>query len=78
MRSLPGLYQQLVSAINQDLPYVANVYVTEYPDPTHDAAGGFCDMQPFPDLVGFTANEARWVSQTVVTSLNRAIDDAVA
>ena len=35
-------------------------------------------MQPFPDLVGFTANEARWVSQTVVTSLNRAIDDAVA
>jgi len=52
--------------------------VTEYPDPTHDAAGGFCDMQPFPDLVGFTANEAQWVSQTVVTSLNRAIDDAVA
>ncbi|MEP6743818.1 MAG: fibronectin type III domain-containing protein, partial [bacterium] len=71
-----GLYHRLVGKISQ-LPYVANVYVTEYPDPTHDASGNFCDSLPFPDFVGLTGAEARWAAQTVVAGLNKAIENLV-
>lgn len=73
-----GRYHKLVDQILTQLPYVANVYITEYPDPTHDAAGRLCDARPLPDFGGFTRAEARWASNTVIPALNQAITNLVA
>ena len=78
LAQMDGLYRRLVDTITQQLPDVANVYITEYPDPTHDAAGNFCNGSPFPDLGGLTANESAWASGAVVAVLNQKIANAVA
>jgi hypothetical protein len=56
-----------------------SVYITEYPDPTTDDLGNYCGY-PNPGTanspVGFDADEFKWASQTVATSLNAELKKA--
>ncbi|MCC6994698.1 MAG: SGNH/GDSL hydrolase family protein [Deltaproteobacteria bacterium] len=75
---LTDRYQQLRDWIAVNLPNVANVFVTEYPAPTADESGAFCDHAPAGDLLlrGVSASEARWASQVAIATLNRVVADA--
>jgi lysophospholipase L1-like esterase len=60
---------------------VANVFVTEYPDPTTGVFGALCGTAPSPafqGLEGITAVEAGWASTRVVGRLNATLSAAVA
>jgi hypothetical protein len=73
-----GLYRSLIAAVNGSPGHAAevrvkDVYVTAYPDPTRNAAGGPCSSAPAGDpLAGITAAEATFGSGIVV-SLNRSL-----
>jgi len=73
-----GLYAQLIDAIDgtsgHPVPFsVKDVFVTAYPDPTRNAAGGPCNAAPAGDpLVGITAAEATFGSG-IVSSLNQSL-----
>ncbi|MEW6583293.1 MAG: hypothetical protein AB1416_11095 [Actinomycetota bacterium] len=54
------------------------VYLTEYPDPTHDENGAFCDGTGFPDgevYANITRDEARWVFEEALARINAAVRD---
>ena len=53
MDTLPTHFQELARGIKDNLN-VRAVYVIEYPDPTHDENGRFCDHTPVGDLFGKT------------------------
>lgn len=55
------------------------VYITEYPDPTHDENGAFCDGTGFPDgevYANITGDESRWVSDRALSRINQTVRDA--
>ena len=45
-----GGLDQLIDTITRELPYVKNVYLTEYRDLPRDASGNFCNISPLPDF----------------------------
>ncbi len=51
MAVLPTLFRQLAKSIGDNLS-VRRVYLAEYPDPTHDENGRFCNQKPEGDLFG--------------------------
>ena len=73
-----GLYRSLIAALNGTPGHPAKVrvkavYVTAYPDPTRNAAGGPCSSAPGGDpLAGITAREAAFGSG-IVASLNHSL-----
>ena len=75
---LTGRYQQLRDWIAVNLPNVANVFITEYPAPTADENGDWCDHAPAGDLLlrGVSASEARWASEVAIATLNRVVTEA--
>jgi len=80
MAMLPTLFHELADSIKHVLN-VRAVYLSEYPDPTHDENGRFCDHRPLGDLLGtflpnppkvhlppasgISAHEAQWASENV-------------
>jgi lysophospholipase L1-like esterase len=68
---LPGKYDQLASDINRRFK-VSNVFITEYPDPTHNENGNYCERI----LGGIGHNELQWASRSVLKRLNQAAQDA--
>jgi PKD repeat protein len=84
--TLPDLYDSLNTEIQSKLT-VSNVYVTEYPDPTHDGSGQTCTAMLtdviFPGIVaspatptGITLPEAEWARSNVIIPLNQAVEAA--
>jgi hypothetical protein len=74
-RLLPDLYRDLAKAISQKLT-VSRVYMTEYFDPTHDAAR-FCKMDDFADLGSYaqiTPGESEWAFNTLIEPLNKQVE----
>jgi PKD repeat protein len=84
---LPGLYEKLESAIREELPNLpaGRVYLTEYPDATHDDAGNLCAYDPHAPLAGQLANlpgvtqpEMEWANTVVESGLRQAMRTAAA
>jgi lysophospholipase L1-like esterase len=47
------------------------IFILEYPDPTHEATGTYCDHKPSGDaLAGISKCEARWASECILPKLN--------
>ena len=60
LATLPGSYQALNNKIAETLPNVANVYITEYFDPTHDMFGNFPDDVLTFDCTGNLMTQLEW------------------
>jgi hypothetical protein len=75
--SLPDKYDHLASDINRRMK-ASNVMITEYPDPTHDRHGNYCDrilgIAPF----GIDKNELKWASENILKRLNQELYNAAA
>jgi lysophospholipase L1-like esterase len=53
------------------------VFVLEYPDPTQDADGSYCDRKPPDDVLSrLSEAEAEWAARYVLPRLNRALCEA--
>lgn len=83
-RALPGLYATLAAAIDgRAAPVILStrprrVYLSEYPDPTHDDDGAYCDRKPRGDLFeDLIASESRWAYREALPALNGAVRTAV-
>jgi hypothetical protein len=73
---LPDLYTRLANDISKRFR-VSDVLITEYPDPTHDEQGNYCDT--FGGLFStITREEAKWAYEQVLTRLNREVQNAAA
>jgi PKD repeat protein len=82
---LAGLYGKLQAAIRDELPNLpaGRVYLTEYPDATHDDAGNLCGYDPrtplaeqLANLPGVTLPETLWASTVVEGGLRDAMRTA--
>ena len=81
-------YHTLGQTIHDELRYqnaslVKNVYLTEYPDPTHNENGEFARFPGFLGGIhhlplGISGSEAEWLHDHVVERLNSTIHSAVA
>lgn len=89
--SLPGVeraYADLARAIGGTRAGPANVrlrfrpkrvYITEYPDPTHDENGVLCDGSGFQTgelYANLTRKEAQWISLSALPPINSAVHNA--
>jgi PKD repeat protein len=84
---LPSLYGKLQAAIRDELSNLpaGRVYLTEYPDATHDDAGNVCGYDPrtslaaqLANLPGVTLPETLWANTVVEGGLRDAIRSAAA
>ncbi|MDQ3548551.1 MAG: HYR domain-containing protein, partial [Chloroflexota bacterium] len=81
-------YQELADFINNerdttDVPALNitpdRVFITEYPDPTRDMDGDWCQVNQLDDpllalpVTGITAQEMEWASDNLVKPMNEAI-----
>jgi hypothetical protein len=82
---LPGLYGTLQSTIREELPNLpaGRVYLTEYPDATHDGDGNLCAYDPntslaeqLANLPGVTLPETQWANTVVEGGLRDAMRTA--
>ncbi len=49
----------------------SRIFLSEYPDPTHDRDGSYCANEPVGDLLGgIDQTEAQWASEEVLAKLN--------
>jgi hypothetical protein len=84
---LPGLYAKLQAAIRDELSTLpaGRVYLTEYPDATHDDAANLCGYDPraplaeqLANLPGVTLPETLWANTVVEGGLRDAMRTAAA
>ena len=83
-------YQELADFINNerdtsDVPALDitpdRVFITEYPDPTRDMDGDWCQVNQLDDpllafpVTGITAQEMEWASANLVKPMNQAIQN---
>lgn len=77
---LPGYYDQLASALDSLGIPAGRVYLSEYFDPTHDAAAAICNNTILADspvqhvpgqFLSVTGTEAQWASATLVGGINQ-------
>jgi hypothetical protein len=74
--ALPGKYDQLAAALDSRVN-VAGVHIGEYPDPTHDANGRYCEMVFDGPINGnISPGESQWAYESVVTKLLARIGQA--
>ena len=74
LAALPGLYARLNDRLAALHIPAGRVYITEYPDSTHDARGAFCNpLISVPGKGTFDQAEAAWAFQHVLTPLNKAV-----
>ena len=69
--SLPGKYDRLAEDIKKRFR-VSHVLITEYPDPTHNRQGHYCNNI----LGGIGYNEVKWAHNNVLTRLNQEVKNA--
>jgi len=77
----PGRLGDLIDQIN-DMPYIQNVFLTEYPDPTTGADGNLCGSPsdpnlPFGGLDFISQADAYWAATSVIQPLDSALQSAV-
>ena len=71
LAELPGRYADLADKIKELDLEDHQVFLTEYPDPTHDQSGEYCDGKPEDDAFrNIEKCEAEWASQYVLAKLN--------
>ena len=77
LEDLPRRYERLASRLRQ-MPQVARVFITEYPDIVRDEGGNFCSNNPsLPDpLHAINSAEAKWAFEKVITPLNALVEAA--
>jgi hypothetical protein len=76
-------YANLNAQLSLWLPTLQKVFVTEYPDPTHDQNGNTCEIvlqgaSPIGTNVDIGVDDVRWASQHVIANLNLALSSAAA
>jgi lysophospholipase L1-like esterase len=78
LENLPAAYDRLATRIREKLD-VKQVYISEYPDPTHTDSGAYCSEIRFIDAGAgvvdgvINSDEVPWAHQAVVLKLNRAV-----
>lgn len=72
---LSSLYRRLDDRISRRIPR-KRIFITEYFDPTHSAAGGYCEIPFATD--GVDPAEARWAHESVLGPLNQEVSKAAA
>lgn len=74
LRARLDLLAQRLSSLGLD-PW--RIFVTEYPDPTHDRDGAYCNNEPSGDpLGGIDEAEAQWASEYVLATLSHVLCEA--